>query len=69
MKNLKSYSVLVGLTVLGETEADALDSVFSAIDNSDLLEQDGVVGVEVMEDEIDQLITDDDDESFDEEED
>jgi len=67
MKNLKSYSVLVGLTVLGETEADALDSVFSAIDNSDLLEQDGIVGVEVMEDEIDQLITDDDDESFDEE--
>jgi hypothetical protein len=69
MKNIKSYSVLVALTVLGDSEADALESVFAAIDTSDLLEQDGIVGVEVMEDDVDELITDDDDDSFEEEED
>jgi hypothetical protein len=58
MENLKSYSVLVALTVVGETEDDAMDYVFSAIDNSDLLAQDGIIGAEVMEDDVEEIITD-----------
>jgi len=33
------------LIVYGETEADALDYVQHALDMSDLLDQDGIVGV------------------------
>jgi hypothetical protein len=33
------------MIVYGETEADALDYVQNAFDKSDLLDQDGIVGV------------------------
>jgi hypothetical protein len=35
----------VNVIVYGETEADALDYIQIALDNSDLLDQDGIVGV------------------------
>lgn len=50
MDSLKTYSVFVKVFVLGENEEDALDSVFNAVDSCDLLDQDAIVGVEVVED-------------------
>lgn len=50
MDSLKTYGVYVKVFVLGENEDDALDSVFNAVDGCDLLDQDAIVGVEVVED-------------------
>ena len=45
MEKLNKYIVPVNVIVYGETEADALDYIQVALDNSDLLDQDGIVGV------------------------
>jgi len=45
MDRLNKYIVPVNIIVYGETEADALDYVQNALDNSDLLDQDGIVGI------------------------
>lgn len=45
MNKLNKYFVPVTLIVYGETESDALDYAQTALDQSDLLDQDGIVGV------------------------
>ena len=45
MNKLNKYIVPVNLIVYGESEADALDYAQNALDRSDLLDQDGIVGV------------------------
>jgi hypothetical protein len=45
MNKLNKYIVPVNLIVYGETEMDALDYAVTALDHSDLLDQDGIVGV------------------------
>lgn len=45
MKKLNKYIVPIELTVYGETEADAIEYVDEALDRSDLLDQDGILGV------------------------
>jgi hypothetical protein len=45
MNKLNKYVVPVDVIVYGETEADALDYIQTALDRSDLLDQDGIVGV------------------------
>ena len=45
MNGLNKYMVPVTLIVYGETEADAMDYTQTALDNSDLLDQDGIIGV------------------------
>jgi hypothetical protein len=45
MNKLNKYVVPVDVIVYGETESDALDYIQIALDNSDLLDQDGIVGV------------------------
>lgn len=50
MDALKTYGIYVKVFVLGENEEDALDSVFNAVDGCNLLDQDAIVGVEVVED-------------------
>lgn len=45
MTKLNKYIVPINLIVYGETAADALDYVQTALDHSDLLDQDGIVGV------------------------
>lgn len=47
---LERYVVFVKLTVLGETPDDAIDYVTEALDHSDLLDQDGIVGIELVDD-------------------
>ena len=56
---LNEYIVYVKLTIVGETPEDALDYATNAIAFTDLLEQDGVVGIELLEDTI-ELAEDDD---------
>lgn len=60
MKELKTYEILVSLTVRGEDEDDAIDYAYSAIDMSDILDQDGIVGVNLVEDSITEDSSDDD---------
>ena len=45
MRKLNKYIVPITVIAFGETEADALDYVQTALDHSDLLDQDGIVGV------------------------
>lgn len=49
---LDKYVVYVKLTVFGESPEDALEYANNAIDTSDLLDQDGVVGISLDEDTI-----------------
>jgi hypothetical protein len=55
MRELQKYVVPIQLIVYGETEADALEYVQTALDHSDLLDQDGIVGVnsDIDVDEVD----------------
>jgi hypothetical protein len=48
---LDKYTVYVKLTVWGESPEDAVDYVEHAIDASDLLTQDGIIGIEIVDDE------------------
>lgn len=50
MENINKYTVYVKLTVWGESPEDALDYANSAIDASDLLTQDGIIGLEIIDD-------------------
>jgi hypothetical protein len=56
---LNEYVVYVKLTVIGETPEDALEYLSTALDTSDLLEQDGVIGIELLDDTI-ELMEDED---------
>lgn len=47
---LDKYVVYVKLTVFGESPEDALEYANNAIDTSDLLDQDGVVGIALVDD-------------------
>lgn len=49
-RDLDAYVVYVKMTVMGENPTDALEYATSAVDTSDLLEQDGVIGIEVVDD-------------------
>jgi hypothetical protein len=67
MEKLKLFSVFLKLTVKGESEMDAIESVYTAVDTCDLLDQDGIVGIEVVDDvedidEDDDYFTNDDEE-------
>jgi hypothetical protein len=63
---LNKYVAYVKLTVFGETAEDAVYYATSALDTSDLLEQDGVVGIELTDDaDTIELVEDDDDDSGD----
>ena len=50
MDKLNNYNAYVKLIIKGETEEDALDTLYSAVDMCDLLDQDGIVGIEVIDD-------------------
>lgn len=62
MNKLNKYSTYVKVFVFGESEEDALDSLNAAVDSCDLLDQDGVIGIEVLDDVEDLTGYDDDDE-------
>ena len=44
-RELKKYSVPVEFIVYGESENDAIEYVQDALDHSDILDQDGILGV------------------------
>lgn len=47
MDKLSKYIVPVNLIVFGESEEDALAYVEEAVEHSDILDQDGIIGVDV----------------------
>lgn len=58
--DMNVYTLYVKVTTLGESIDDALDYVYSALDKSDLLDQDGIVGLEIDEDSIEPVEDEDD---------
>lgn len=64
---LNKYTVYMKLTVWGETPEDAFEYANSAIDASELLTQDGVIGIEFIDDEDSIEVVEDDNESEDDE--
>jgi hypothetical protein len=65
---LERYTVYAKLTVWGESPEDALDYAYTAVDNSDLLTQDGIVGIEIIDD-TDSIELVDEDNSYGDDED
>lgn len=47
---LQKYTVYLKLTVWGESPEDAADYANNAVDASDLLTQDGIIGIELIDD-------------------
>lgn len=64
---LDKYTVYLKLTVWGESPEDAVEYANSAIDASDLLTQDGIIGIEVIDDEDSIELMEDDYDSEDDE--
>ena len=52
MKKLQKFVVPVNVIVYGEDDMDAVTYVEEAIDNSSFITEDGIIGVEVMADDI-----------------
>ncbi len=57
---LNKYQIYVKFAVLGESEEDALAYLTDAIDCSDIILQDGMIGIEVLEDSVEALDEEDD---------
>lgn len=55
MNSLNKHTVLLRITVFGDDEEDAIATVYDAIDSSNLIDNDGLVSVEVLEDSVDTL--------------
>lgn len=65
MEKLNTYAVYVKMFVLGESEEDAFDTADTAVSTSNLLDQDGVVGIaEVDVDDVELLDEDDEDDTY-----
>lgn len=70
MKKLEKYIVPVNVIVYGEDEMDAVSYVEEALDSSSFITEDGLIGAEVMADDV-ELFDEgyEDDADYDEEED
>jgi len=62
MGEMNRYQVYVKLVVVGESPDDAIEYATTALDISDLLDQDGVVGIELIDD-VDSVELADEDEN------
>jgi len=52
MKKLQKYVVPVNIIVYGEDEMDAVSYVEEALDSSSIITEDGLIGAEVMTDDV-----------------
>jgi hypothetical protein len=52
MKKLHKYVVPVNIICYGEDEMDAVTYVEEALDNTSIIQEDGIVGVEIVHDDI-----------------
>jgi hypothetical protein len=52
MKKLERYVVPVNIIVYGENEMDAVSYVEEALDSSSFITEDGLLGAEVMADDV-----------------
>lgn len=68
MKQLKTYEILLSMTVRGEDEEDAVDYAYRAIDMSNIIDEDGIVGIQVLEDTVSENFYDEDDTEIEESE-
>lgn len=66
---LQRYTVYAKLTVWGESPNDALEYAYDAIDSSDFLTQDGIIGVELIDDTDSIELTDEEEIGYGEDED
>lgn len=64
MEKLNTYAIYVKMFVLGESEEDALDSADNAVNSSNLLDQDGVVGIAEVDIDNVELVEEDEDDSY-----
>jgi len=52
MDKLQKFIVPIHVIVYGEDETDAITYVEEALDNSSFIQEDGIIGVEVMADDV-----------------
>lgn len=50
LQELNEYEIYVKFTVLGESPEDAMDYLDRAFDNSDIINEDGIVSIEAIDD-------------------
>jgi len=69
MKKLEKYVVPVNVIVYGEDELDAVSYVEEALDSSSFITEDGLIGAEVMADDVELFDEgyEDDDSSYEDE--
>lgn len=63
MKKLEKFVVPVNIICYGEDEADAATYVEEALDNTSIVQEDGIIGVEINHDDIEHYEDEDYDES------
>ena len=52
MDKLQKFIVPINVIVYGEDETDAITYVEEALDNSSFIQEDGIIGAEVMADDV-----------------
>jgi|APGre2960657404_1045060.scaffolds.fasta_scaffold01088_15 hypothetical protein len=52
MKKLNKYVVPINIICYGEDEMDAVTYIEEALDNTSIIQEDGIVGAEIVHDDI-----------------
>lgn len=69
MKKLTKFVVPVNIICYGENEMDAATYVEEALDNTSIIQEDGIIGVELVHDDIEPFDDEDYDDNYGENED
>lgn len=69
MKKLTKFVVPVNIICYGEDEMDAVTYVEEALDNTSIIQEDGIIGAEIVHDDIEPYDDEDYDDDYGESED
>lgn len=64
MNKLNKYIVPVNLIVYGEDEDDAIGYVTDAVDHSAIIQEDGIIGADILDDDVEFIGEEDDDDNI-----
>lgn len=64
MKKLTKFVVPVNIICYGENEMDAVTYVEEALDNTAIIQEDGIIGIEIVHDDIELFEDEDYDDNY-----
>ena len=68
MNKLNKYIVPINLIVYGENEEDAIGYAMDAVDHSAIIQEDGIIGADILDDDVELIGEEENDDSDTEEE-